>query len=154
MPIYFGRESQIVREGVAESWQGVRARGVGQGGGVRGSKGVESIFKWSFQQNRYHYIEFGYRHTHYKMKLAENCNFRGFPNFGREFPCNDIIISENITFWLQNEIARDFTQDDVAPSQEEAWWPSWYFCSLKDFNCNFWRNGCEFQLNIWVRNIL
>ena len=30
-----------------------------------------------FEQNRYRYIEFGYRHARYETKSAENHNFKG-----------------------------------------------------------------------------
>ena len=38
-------------------------------------------FNQSFEQNRYHYIEFGCRYAHYETKLAENCDFEGVSPF-------------------------------------------------------------------------
>ena len=69
------------------------ARGWGDGGG-EGGKGVGRGFNQSFEQNRYRYIEFGYRNAHYETKLAKKCNSGVSPIFGREFPCNDIIVSQ------------------------------------------------------------
>ena len=40
-------------------------------------KGVGRGFNRSFEQNRYHYIEFGYRYAYYETKSAENRNFEG-----------------------------------------------------------------------------
>ena len=59
---------------------------VGKGGGERLQSEV-------FQQNRYCYIEFGYRNAYYETKSAEIAIFGGIPQFWREFPCNDIMIS-------------------------------------------------------------
>ena len=38
-------------------------------------------FNRSFEQNRYRYIEFGYRHAHYQTKSAENRDFEGVSPF-------------------------------------------------------------------------
>ena len=79
-------------------WGGGWGRGVGRG------------FNQSFDQNRYRY---GYRHAHYEMKLAKIVIFGGFPQFSREFPCNDITLSQihhNLTEKKsENEKAGDFT---------------------------------------------
>ena len=63
---------------------------VGRDGGVWGEammgvrrvvgKGVGRGFNRSFEQNRYRYIEFGYRHAHYGTKSDENRDYEGvFP---------------------------------------------------------------------------
>ena len=48
-------------------------------------------FNRSFEQNRYCYIQFGYRYAFYQMKSAE---ITGNPQFRGIFLSNDIIISE------------------------------------------------------------
>ena len=71
--------------GAKLSGKGLRKRGKGwrQGGGAMMGvgrvvgKGVGRGFNSSFQQNRYRYIEFGYRHAHYEMKSTENRDFEG-----------------------------------------------------------------------------
>ena len=45
----------------------------GCGGEVR--RGVGRGFIRNFEQNRYRYIQFGYRHAHYGTKSAENRDF-------------------------------------------------------------------------------
>ena len=57
-------------EGVAERGKGVGARRVGEGG-------WGEALNRSFEQNRYRYIEFGYRNAHYETKSAKNRDFRG-----------------------------------------------------------------------------
>ena len=83
-------------------------------------KGVGRGFNQSFEQNRYRYIEFCYRNAHYETKSAENRDFRGIPQFWREFPCNDIIISQK-----RHVLARKMRRREISPeiliaqSQEE-----------------------------------
>ena len=48
-------------------------------------------FNRSFEQNRYRFIQFGYRYAFYETKSAE---IVGNPQFGGVSPSNDIIISE------------------------------------------------------------
>ena len=56
-------------------------RGWGKGGGVRGwGKGVESIFKWSFLQNRYRNFRLGCRNSCYDTKSYTKS--QGIPDFG------------------------------------------------------------------------
>ena len=43
-------------------------------------------FNRSFEQNRYHYIEFGYRDAHNETKSAEIAISRGFPHFWQGIP--------------------------------------------------------------------
>ena len=80
----------MLGEGVAERGKGVGPRRVGEGGGGRGwgkgvgrvvGKGVGRGFNRSFEQNRYRYIDFGYRNAHYETKSAEIAFFGGFPQF-------------------------------------------------------------------------
>ena len=66
-------------------------RRVGEGGGVRGwggwwGRGVGRGFNRSFEQNRYRYIDFGYRNAHYETKSAEIAFFGGFPSFWQGIP--------------------------------------------------------------------
>ena len=63
----------MLGEWVAERGKGVGAtrvgEGGGEGGGVKGwGKGVESIFKLSFLQNRYRNFRLGCRNSCYDMK--------------------------------------------------------------------------------------
>ena len=60
-------------------WGGWWGRGVGRG------------FNRSFEQNRYRYIQFGYRYAFYETKSAE---IAGNSLFWGVSPLNDIIISE------------------------------------------------------------
>ena len=53
--------------------------------------GVGRDFNQSFEQNRYHYIQFGYHYAFYKTKSAE---IVGNPRFQGVSPLNDIIISQ------------------------------------------------------------
>ena len=50
-------------------------------------KGWGEAFNQSFEQNRYRYIEFGYRHAHNETKSAENRDLAGNP-------CNDTTFSK------------------------------------------------------------
>ena len=43
--------------------------------------GVGRAFTRSFEQNRYRYIDFGYRNAHYEMKSVEIAIFGGFAQF-------------------------------------------------------------------------
>ena len=47
-------------------------------------KGVGRGFNQSFEQNRYRYIQFGYRNAHYGTKSAKIVIFGGFPQFWPE----------------------------------------------------------------------
>ena len=49
-------------------------------------KGVGRGFNRNFEQNRYRYIEFGYRYAHYGTKSAEITISRGFPHFWQGIP--------------------------------------------------------------------
>ena len=65
--------AKLLGEGVAKRGNGVGAWRVGEGGwdkggGARGERGVESILKWSFQQNRYRYFRLGCRNSRYDTK--------------------------------------------------------------------------------------
>ena len=59
--------------------KGGRGRGLGRG------------FNQSFEQNRYNYIQFGYRYAFYETKSAE---IEGNPQFQGVSLLNDIIISQ------------------------------------------------------------
>ena len=48
------------------------------------------VFNRNFEQNRYRYIQFGYRYAFYETKSAE---IGEIPDFGGISPSNDIIIS-------------------------------------------------------------
>ena len=54
-------------------------------------KGVGRGFNRSFEQNRYRYIQFGYRYAFYETKSAK---IMGNPRFRGVSPLNDIIISQ------------------------------------------------------------
>ena len=59
------------QEGWGKGWGN---DGGGEGGGEGGWG--QALLK-VFEQNRYRYIEFGYRHAHDEMKSAENRDFEG-----------------------------------------------------------------------------
>ena len=68
---------KLLGERVAERGKGLGQEGWGKGGGLKGvgrvvEKGVGRGINRSFEQNRYRYIQFGYRNAHYQMKSAEN----------------------------------------------------------------------------------
>ena len=65
----------MLGEGVEERGKGLGPRRVGKKVGRVVEKGVGRGFNRSFEQNRYRYIEFGYRNAHYDMKSAKNQNF-------------------------------------------------------------------------------
>ena len=70
--------------------------GWGNDGGGRGwGRGWGQALIEVFEQNRYRYIEFGYRHAHYEMKSAKNRDFEGVsPILAGNLACYDIIIAE------------------------------------------------------------
>ena len=72
----------MLGEGVAERGKGVGQRRVGEGGwGGWWGRGVGRGFNRNLEQNRYRYIDFGYRNAHYETKSAEIAFFGGFPQF-------------------------------------------------------------------------
>ena len=68
--------------------------GCGGGAMIGVGRVVGRGFNWNFEQNRYHYIEFGYQNAYYKAKSGETAIFGGSPIFGREIPCNDISLAD------------------------------------------------------------
>ena len=73
-------------KGLQKGARGWGQEGCGKGGGERGpggwwGRGVGRGFNRSFEQNRYRYIDFGYRNAHYETKSAEIAFFGGFPQF-------------------------------------------------------------------------
>ena len=73
--------------------------GWGKGGGEGGGEeGWGEALNRRFEQNRYCYIEFGYRNAHYEMKSAEITIFGGIPQIlvGNSLD-NDIIVSANMS---------------------------------------------------------
>ena len=65
----------------------VGARGWGDGGGEGGGeRGWGEALNRSFEQNKYRYIEFGYRNAYYETKSAENRDFEGIPQFWQGIP--------------------------------------------------------------------
>ena len=86
--IVWGRGCRKRQGGGAKKGGG---RGVGEGGWGKGvgrvvGKGVGRGFNRSFEQNRYRYIDFGYRNAHYETKSAEIAFFGGFPSFWQGIP--------------------------------------------------------------------
>ena len=70
-------------------WGGAKkggGRGWGKGMGRVVGKGVGRGINQSFEQNRYRYIEFGYRNAHYETKLANNRDFQGDSPILEEIP--------------------------------------------------------------------
>ena len=138
--------AKLLREGVAERGKGVGTRRVGEGGGVRGgARGVESIFKWSFEQNRYRYFRLGCRNECYDTKSG------GIPNFGGNPCCNDITFLK-----IHHNLARkwDCKRIQYCTIPGRSLVAILIFCSLKDFKFNLWSNGSIFSLNIWEMNTL
>ena len=64
-------------------------------------------------------VSFGYWHAHYETKSAENHDFEGFPNFGRESPYNDITFSKICQSHPKNEKVRDFSHDLLCNTRKE-----------------------------------
>ena len=144
-----------------ERGKGVGARRVGEGGrgkggGVRGGvRGVESIFKWSFQQNSYRNFRLGYRNAHYETKSAEIAFFwGGIPNFWGNPPCNDITFSK-----IHHNLARKVRKRDVreiSPNylckMEQPSWKSEKLAHFEFLNSNISVFGHDFKpkMKIWT----
>ena len=71
-----GTHIAVGRDGAVQGW--------GNDGGGEGGWGQALIE--DFEQNRYHYIDFGYQHAHDEMKSALIVILRGFPQFWQEIP--------------------------------------------------------------------
>ena len=102
---------------------------VGRDGGVWGEAmmGVRRVvgrgFNQSFEQNRYRYIEFGYRYAYYETKLAKKSQFQGgFPNLAGNPRIMTSYSRKNVTFSLRKQDSKRFR--GIAPSHEEEGKPS------------------------------
>ena len=119
----------------------VGGRGWGKGGGVRwGAIGVESIFKWSFEQNRYRYIDFGYQNAHYEMKSAEIVVFGGFPQFLAGNPCGMTSQSRKSVI-ISPKKSPKMRRQEISPNylckKEQPSWKSAHFEFLNSNNSVF-----------------
>ena len=79
---------------------------------------MESILKWSFEQNRYRYIDFGYRNAHYETKSAK---IAGNPQFLGESSCNDIIISQKCHVLVRKMRRREISANYLCKKEQPCW---------------------------------